>query len=98
MYKTGKQQGPTGYGTGDSTQYYVITYKGKESEKEYITESLLCPWNWHDIVNQLYFNKIWGVMEQGMRTLSSLTRDQTSAPCSRILTTWTAKEFPIQFF
>ena len=43
MYKTGKQQGPTGYGTGDSTQYYVITYKGKESEKEYITESLLCP-------------------------------------------------------
>ena len=43
MYKIGKQQGPTVDGTGNSTQYYVITYKGKESRKEYITESLLCP-------------------------------------------------------
>ena len=24
------------YSTGDYTQYFVITYKGKESEKEYI--------------------------------------------------------------
>ena len=24
------------YSTGNSTQYFVITYKGKESEKEYI--------------------------------------------------------------
>ena len=45
MYKIGKQRGPTVYGAGNSTQYCVITYKGKESEKEYITESLLCPWN-----------------------------------------------------
>ena len=45
MYKIGKQQGPSVYGAGNSTQYCVITYKGKESEKEYITESLLCPWN-----------------------------------------------------
>ena len=38
------------YSTGNYTQYYVIIYKGKESEKEYIythiyiciTESLCC--------------------------------------------------------
>ena len=32
------------YSTGNSTQYFVITYNGKESEKEYIyiTESLCC--------------------------------------------------------
>ena len=35
------------YGTGDYAQYFVITYKGKESEKEYIfiTEALLYAWN-----------------------------------------------------
>ena len=30
------------YSTGNSTQYFVITYKGNESEKEYMTESLCC--------------------------------------------------------
>ena len=32
------------YSTGNYTQYFVITYKGKEFEKEYvyITESLCC--------------------------------------------------------
>ena len=30
------------YSTGNNTQYFVITYKGKESEKEYITKSLCC--------------------------------------------------------
>ena len=30
------------YSTGNYTQYLVITYNGKESEKEYITESLCC--------------------------------------------------------
>ena len=24
------------YGTGNYTQYFIITYKGKDSEKEYI--------------------------------------------------------------
>ena len=28
------------YSTGNYTQYFVVTYKGKESEKEYISESL----------------------------------------------------------
>ena len=28
------------YSTGNSTQYFVITYKGNESEKECMTESL----------------------------------------------------------
>ena len=57
------------YSTGNYTQYYVITYKGKESEKEYIcvcvsiylsiylTECVLCTWDLHDIINQLYYNK-----------------------------------------
>ena len=35
MYKTGKQQG-SNCSTGNYTQYLVITYNGKESEKEYI--------------------------------------------------------------
>ena len=30
------------YSTGNYTQYFVITYKGKESEKDYIAESLCC--------------------------------------------------------
>ena len=30
------------YSTGNSTQYSVITYMRKESEKVYITESLCC--------------------------------------------------------
>ena len=30
------------YSTGNYIQYLVITYNGKESEKEYITESLCC--------------------------------------------------------
>ena len=32
------------YSTGNHTQYFVITYNGKKSEKEYIckTESLCC--------------------------------------------------------
>ena len=52
IYKTDNQQGPTVYSTGNSTQYFVITYKRKESEKEhiyvhicnyiYINESLCC--------------------------------------------------------
>ena len=38
MYKTGKQQGPN-CSTGNYTQCLVITYNGKESEKEYITHT-----------------------------------------------------------
>ena len=34
IYKVEKQQGPT-YSTGDYIQYLVITYNGKESEKEW---------------------------------------------------------------
>ena len=51
------------YSTGNWIQYPVITYIGKESEKEYIyicTEKyiyiLLYAWNKQNIVNQLYFN------------------------------------------
>ena len=35
VYKIDNQQEPT-YSTGNSTQYSVITYMGKESEKEWI--------------------------------------------------------------
>ena len=49
MYKIDNQKGPTVYSKGNYTQYYIITYKGKES--------VLYTWNLHDIVNQLYFNK-----------------------------------------
>ena len=45
--KIDNQQRPTK--TGNYTQYFVITYKGKESEKEYIYiciyESLCCETN-----------------------------------------------------
>ena len=43
IYKIGKQ-GPNVYSTGNYIQYLVITYNGKESEKEqiYIIESLCC--------------------------------------------------------
>ena len=45
LYKIDHQQGPV----GNSTQYSIITYKGKESEKEYICISnwitLLYTWN-----------------------------------------------------
>ena len=34
IYKIDNQQGPTLYGTGNSIQYSVLTYMGKESEKE----------------------------------------------------------------
>ena len=39
-----KQQGPLSYSTGNYIQCLVITYNGKESEKEYIyiSESLCC--------------------------------------------------------
>lgn len=40
LYKIDKQQGPM-YGTGSSTQYSVITYMGKELEKEWI---YVCMW------------------------------------------------------
>ena len=43
---TGPVQYSILYSTGKYTQYFVITYKGKESEKKYIyiyiTESLFC--------------------------------------------------------
>ena len=35
IYKINNQQGPTIY-TGNSNQYYVITYMEKESEKDWI--------------------------------------------------------------
>ena len=49
------------YSTGKSTKYCVITYMGKESEKEwiyvYITDSLRCTPE-TNIVSQLYSNKV----------------------------------------
>ena len=36
IYKIDKQQGPIPCCIGNYTQQFVITYKGKESEKEYI--------------------------------------------------------------
>ena len=50
------------YSTWNSTQYSVIIYMGKESEKEWICVyynwiSLLYGRNYYNIVNQLYFNK-----------------------------------------
>ena len=44
------------YGTGDYFHYSVITYKGKESEKEWLYVEMnhfAATWN---TVNQLYFN------------------------------------------
>ena len=47
------------YSTGNCTQYPVINHNGKEYEKEYIRELLCCTVEIkHNIVNQLYFNKI----------------------------------------
>ena len=50
------------YSTGNSTQYPVIIYVGKDSEKEWIYVSynwitLLYRRNYHNLVNQLYVNK-----------------------------------------
>ena len=48
------------YNTGNYTQYFVITYMGKNLKKiyVYITESLGCtPETNNSIVNQLYFDK-----------------------------------------
>ena len=55
------------FSTGNYTQYFVITYKGREHEEEYIctyvcvcvcvTESLCYTPEVH-FVNQLYLNKI----------------------------------------
>ena len=53
------------YSTGNYTQYLVIIYNGRESEKEYIyiyihictTESLCCIPGTNSIINQLYLNK-----------------------------------------
>ena len=47
--------------TGNYIQYPVINHNGKEYEKNVytcITESLLYSRNQHNVVNQLYFNKI----------------------------------------
>ena len=49
------------YGTGNSTQYSIITYMGNESEKNsymYMNNQviLLYTWNQHNIVNQLCSN------------------------------------------
>ena len=47
--------------TGNYTEYLVINHNGKECDKEYIciTESFCCMAEIkHNIVNQLYFNKI----------------------------------------
>ena len=62
MYKIDNQQGPT-ISTGNSTQYSVITYMRKESEKEWIYVYIY-NWNYFDVhlklthVNKLYANKI----------------------------------------
>ena len=49
------------YSTGNPTQYSVIIYMGKESEKKrmdmYNWISLLHSRNYYNIINQLYFNK-----------------------------------------
>ena len=50
------------YRTENSTQYSVIIYVGKESEKEWVMEmhkwiTLLYNRNCHNLVNQLYSNK-----------------------------------------
>lgn len=52
------------HSTGNSTQYSVITYMGKESEKAWICvciqlNPLLYSSNYHNIVNQLYFNTVF---------------------------------------
>ena len=50
------------YSTGNSSQYSVMVYVGKESEREWICVyiynwiTLLYRRNYHNIVNQLYFN------------------------------------------
>ena len=61
VYGMGGQTCYTAHSTGNSTHYSVITYMGKESEKEWVC---LCVWHtpgsaeiYHNIVNQLYFNK-----------------------------------------
>ena len=50
------------YNTGNSTQCFIITYKGKESEKidiyACITESLCYTSETNNIANQVYFNKM----------------------------------------
>jgi len=61
MYKTDKQEGPT-VQHRELYSLFLITYKRKASEKEYIYtyiciyESLCCTPETNNIVNQLYFN------------------------------------------
>ena len=43
------------YSTLNYIQHLMITYNGKESEKQ-ITESFCCTPKTNNIVNQLYFN------------------------------------------
>ena len=52
------------YSMGNSTQYFLIVYKGKEYGTDMYTQYIynriaaLYPWNQHNIPNQLYINKI----------------------------------------
>ena len=52
------------YSTGNYSQYLVITYNGKKSEKKKdmcicITESLCCMPETNTTLNQLYFNNFF---------------------------------------
>ena len=61
-YKEWLSSGDLLYNTENSTQYSVIIYVGKESKENecvhmYNGITLLYSRNYHNLVNQLYFNK-----------------------------------------
>ena len=62
VYGITGQQGPAIYSTGNSIQYSVMIYMGKESEREWYVYMynwiiLLYTRNYHNVVNQLCLNK-----------------------------------------
>ena len=73
------------YSTGNYIQYPVINHNGKEYEKEYIciTESLCCTAEIkHNIVNQLYFNKINFLKRSAQMSISLLEHiEDAILPC-----------------
>ena len=51
---SGVQQSDSDIYSFSDAQYFIITYKGKASEKEYISESLCYTLETNNIVNQMF--------------------------------------------
>jgi len=76
------------YSTGNSTQYFMITYVGKETEKEWIVYkynriTLLYSRNYHNIVNQPHLNKTFfkNFKKIKKKVIMSVPREMASVIC-----------------